>query len=361
MISTTNVVFSKYSIKKVYLTDLITCHKFQNMNSINFKQKCAMFFLAVMLFTGSACKKARNEIVDKAVEIKDKIIKGYWSDFEGLTVEVKDNDGFVIDFSTSGLGKDPNIFHPAMPYVKNIVRTGTDSWTADVIKSTYSLGVLKSVTYEPTQINISNDMSGNTIFTLSNGDKNSLTWSPKGPNYIPPISPYTPQPSSCGSNSITTDIGNSASLMSWYNNDYNFVDVPMESSIFRPYFMQDGFCNYKLEGNLNYADKGIAGVSPQRISMTLILSHKPVTNETFKLVNYGMAHSIGIGAGEGAEAPGTGESAILLDGGKESINNSGLVNISVSGGVITATANNIQLGSNGVAGSTMISFSLMGK
>lgn len=297
----------------------------------------------IMLVIASSCKKARKKVIDAVVEIKDKIIKGYWSDYEGLTIEVKDTDAFVVDFSTSNIGSNPTVFNPSMPYIKNIVRTGSDSWTGDVIKGTYSFNVLTSVTYEPTGIKVATDATGKDIFTLSNGDPNSINWAIKDPGYVPPSDPYTPQSNGCDTVSSLSNTGNMASLTNWVGSNRFFTDVPIRSAIFLPSFMQAGYCNYKMSGNLNYADPGIAGVSPQRISLILILNHKPTTNETLTLRTY---------SGYAEE----GEAQILLDGGYESQTNGGVIDISVSGGKITATANNITLN-----GSCVINFVLVGE
>lgn len=232
----------------------------------------AIFISVLFLFVANSCKKAE----DKITEIKDRVINAYWSDVEGLTIKIEDTEGKIVDFGTSRLGTNKTTFNISTPFLRNIKRTSTDTWTADIIKGRYYLNTLESVEYVPTTIKISTSSSGIDQIKFSDSDPISSTMYIQPAGYTPPADPYEDLPKSCDTTSTQTTQGNSASLKGYWRGDFDYTNFPVKSSLTnapnptRPCYYRMSATIITLGGNL--------------LPIELILQQKPTQSGTYYLI-----------------------------------------------------------------------------
>lgn len=289
------------------------------------KNKFIITFLLLSTL-GMSCKKAGEAIT----EIKDKIIDAYWSDIDNLTIKIEGDEGYIVDFGTSTFGNNPVVFKPQTPYLKNINRTGSDKWDAEIIKSTYDgNGKLSGTTYEPTSIAVSSQGNGNEIIVFSNADPKSRTWNKLPIGYTPPVDPYQNQPITCDTVSNVTTTGNSLSVRdySWWGEDLDYTDILVRSWLYKP-------LNHNAQSKCHYQMRGLVIWNGKTLDLNIYFSHKPTQSQTFTVASYGF----------GSIAPIEKDHAIIsFDYIYDSIKNGAMVNVNVSGGKITATVTNAEL------------------
>jgi len=125
----------------------------------------ALLFLAI----GGvySCTKI-DETIDEAV---DSFLKDFYSSGSDLTIEFIGDEAIIADFGDSYLGSNPAVIGVGDIYIKNISRTGPNTWSANIIEGDYSLSQLNSVSYVPTDITLNG-----TDLSFSNPDKWDISW-----------------------------------------------------------------------------------------------------------------------------------------------------------------------------------------
>jgi hypothetical protein len=289
-------------------------------------KKIILSFFVLTLVT-SNCKKT-EEIFN---EIKD----AYWSDIDGLVVKVEDKEGYVLDFGESDLGSNQNVFNPTMPYFKNIERKSANSWTADAIKSTYdNFQKLEEITYESTTINLTTGTDGEDVITQTDANSNSKEWTKEEESYVPPV---IEQEITCDTLSSLTTSGNTLKFK-----QLDYKDFPVRSRLTKP-------LNHDSQTQCHYL------MDVEKYGISIMFSHKPTKNEIFTLVGSKFNWIFPL-------EPGT---AMMISGYyDQSYENSGVIEVSASGGQITASGTNIELRSDQSTNDgalTLYTFKLSGK
>lgn len=287
------------------------------------KNKIIITFLLLSTLVMS-CKKAGEVLT----EIKDKIIDAYWSDIDNLTIKIEGNEGYVVDFGTSTFGNNPVVFKPQTPYLKNINRTSSDKWDAEIIKSTYDgNGKLSGTTYEPTTINVSSQGNGNEMIVFSNADPKSKTWNKLPIGYTAPADPYHKQPIICDTVSNVTTNGNTLSARSFFRGDRDCTDILVRSRLYKP-------INHSTLTKCHYQMRGRVIMNGNITELNIYFSHKPTKSQIFTVESYGWGSSVPI---ENDHA------IINFAYNYESMKNGAVVNVIVSGGKLSATLTNTEL------------------
>jgi hypothetical protein len=281
-------------------------------------------FSILFLFFYS-CNKVKNTVV----AIKDKIINAYWSDVDNLTIKVDNDEAYVVDFGNSNLGSNSNVFNRTIPYIKNITRINSETWSGEIIIPSYdSKDKLIDFSYQNTKITLSTNSIGNEILIFSVADKNSKTWTKKPDNYVPitPVDPNINQPVTCDTISKLT-YNNIVSLKDYWRGDRDFEDYQVRSRLFMP-------LNHTSQTNCHYQMVGVTNFYGNKIEIIISLSHKPTVSQVFNIDSYGF----------GSISPLDKNTAkISLEGIYTSISNGSVVEVTVNGTEITATLNNVIL------------------
>jgi hypothetical protein len=284
--------------------------------------------LNLTLIYFASCKKISDPIAD----LKDKIINAYWADFNNLTIQIEDGEGYVVDFGTSNLGSNPSVFSPEKPFLKNISRTDRDSWTADVVKPTFdNQGKLNGITYEPVSINMSTSSAGKDIITIVHSSEiiSTLTMQPN--TYTPPADPYHQQPVVCSNMVVKTKEGNSLSLRNYWRGNIDSTNIRVESQLYMP-------MNHSSITKCHYKMNGFISLNGNLIELIVYFSHKPTQNQIFTVKDYGFGSIVTLNHNQ---------AIISLEYGQFlSINNGSIVNITVDQGKVIATLVNIELKPN---------------
>ncbi|RCH55378.1 hypothetical protein DJ568_09375 [Mucilaginibacter hurinus] len=297
-------------------------------------RKTTTLLLCCFIIAATGCKKAR-EIKD---QVKEKVLAAYWGDVDGLTIELDGNEGHVVDFGTSGLRTNKDVFTPDMPFLKNISRTGPDTWDAEVVTGTYNGSEkLMSITYTPTTIKVTTGDNGGETLTLTSAD--SKNWTKKADGYTPPANPYGADdddddeeptgPVTCNATIGETSSGNNLTMKDYWRGITEFKDVEFESEEYKPLFGgPDARCHYRLRGKTTVGGGNV-------VPINIYLGHKPTKNETFVLVENDDASIMVLG---------NNEAAIGFE--HYWYNLAGTLTATVSGGTITVTANDVEMHSN---------------
>lgn len=284
--------------------------------------------LNLSLFYFASCKKISEPIAD----LKDKIINAYWADFNNLTIQIEDDEGYVVDFGTSNLGSNPSVFSPEKPFIKNISRTDQDSWTAEVVKGTFdNQGKLNAISYEPVSINISTSSAGKDLITISNSSAVISTLTIQSNTYTPPADPYHQQPVICINTVVKTKEGNSLSLRNYWRGNIDSANIRVESQLYMPMNHSSiTKCHYKMNGFIN--------LNGNLVELIAYFSHKPTQNQIFTVRDYGFGSIATLDQNQ---------AIISLEYGQYlSINNGATVNFTVDQGKVIATLVNIELKPN---------------
>lgn len=251
------------------------------------------------------------------------MLAGFWSDLDGLTVEIRGNQGYVLEFGSSHLGKNKLIFNQNMPYIKNLVRVNHESWEAEVIISKFdSLDMWSAVEYEKTHILMSTDSVVRDVITFSHANPNSLTMRRMPASYTPPGGPAV----TCDSTSTVTTSGNIVSVTNSPRGNQTFNNIPVRSRLYKPLNSRpNGLCYYEM--------RGTADLAGTKIPLILYLSQKPTSSQTFTLeaINYSDLNEL---------APGS--AAIAFDT-YWFVGATAPLNITVVGNKITAAAANVEM------------------
>lgn len=307
-------------------------------------KKIILFILSIVVSMNS-CKKATETIANKATEIKDRIIDAYWSDIKELTVKVEGKEGYVVDFGKSNLGTNQSIFNTSTPFFKNITKTATNTWTADVVKGTFYFNKLTAVDYVPTTIKITTGSNGSDQITLTNYDPNFSIMYIKPSGYNPPIDPYQDQPKFCDSTSAENISGNFASLKNYWRGDEDFTNFSVRTRLINAWNPYNP-CYYSFTAILKPSNgMGI------EVPILLVLGHKPVASETFTFITSEYGFNLE-----------QNQAAIRFEYSNDvSEDNVYTVSVNVSGGKITANINNILLKhKSGSVSDMTASFTLVG-
>lgn len=282
----------------------------------------------------SGCKKA-EEI---ATKIQDKLIKAYWGNVDGLIMQVNDNDAVVLDFGQSKLGSNKSVFDgKTKPIIRNIVRTGPTTWSAEVVKGSYdNLNNLVSVSYVPTTITASkSSASGNEIITLTNTESSLKEWG-MATNYTPPTT--------CDTTSLETIQGN---IVSFNTNGYitSYQDVPTRSHYYKPFYGNPYTpCHYQIRGFVTTPNTTV-------MELYIMLPNKPTTGGTYTMSSGPWSYGLPLDEGE---------AHVGIDGVFYPLNSTDNITIQVSGSQVTATITDLPLTSTG-HGDKIISCTLVGK
>ena len=280
---------------------------------------------AILFLFFYSCTKVKNSVV----EIKDKIINAYWSDVDNLTIKVDDDDAYVVDFGNSNLGSNSDVFNRTIPYIKNITRINSETWSGEIIVPSYdSQGKLNDFSYQNTKITLSTNSIGNEILEFSVADKNSKTWTKKPDNYVPitPEDPNVNQPVACDTNTHLT-YNNIVSLKDYWRGNRDFEDYKVRSRLFMP-------LNHTSQTNCHYQMVGVTNFYGNEIKIIISFSHKPTVSQVFNIDSYGF----------GPISPLDKNTAkISLEGIYTSISNGSVVEVTVNGTEIIATLNNVIL------------------
>lgn len=305
------------------------------------KRTLLSIFIITVLFSG--CDSAS----DAAADIKDKLIEAYWGDVDGLVMEVKEEDASVVDFGESGLGSNHSIFDgTTQPILRNIERTGPNTWDAEVVKGTYDDdGVLTAIDYEPTTITSTTNSEGKETLTLSNVSDPALqNWVQKDSDYTPPIPeepeepevPEVPVEIVCDYTHTQTEQGNTIQFTNYWRGDMDFQDVPTESFYYKPlnHYPTTTPCHYKIEGT---AHKVYYVGNEFDFRVIILLPEKPTESRTYDIDNSPYASIFPLGEGK---------ASVSMDAQYYPKNTTDKLNITVSGGKITATVTALELTSD---------------
>ena len=277
--------------------------------------KLKLFCFALLIVaTTQSCKKA--------IELKNQLVEAYWQNVDGVVLQFTDTEAYVLDAAGSVLDSDPTVFDVSnMPYIKNIMQTGSGSYTGDIVKTTITNGKISSINYENTIITITEE-DGKLVLTFSNADTGAGAWTAMdddpGSN---PDSPAVPRDTTStmlkDSNSSFTVA--SSNMMQYPSTFTNFAVYGR----YRPLSYVPGRYYYRMDANVN---------SNSNWPLTFYFKEKPSVSKVYKAVSGSMASMVGVSADEvGIEW----NTYFEAESGPT-------VSVDVSGGKITLTGNNIK-------------------
>ncbi|HEU4633181.1 MAG TPA: hypothetical protein VFS22_04305 [Flavisolibacter sp.] len=283
---------------------------------------------------------AAMESCKKAVELKNQLVDAYWQNIEGVVLEFSDKEAYVIDAGNSELESDPAVLDIwGTPYIKNIIQTGTHSYTAEIIKTVSANGKITSFSYENTTISLSEE-NGQLVIKFSNADATASTWTANATNGgsnpgAPPVVRDT-------TSTLLKDAASSFSVRSSNSSGAStFTNFPVYGR-YRPLSYSPGNYYYRMD----------ASVNPYSLWLfTLYFKEKPSATKTYKVVSGDMASMIGVGAGE---------VGIIWNSYMEPVSGP-TVTVSVSGGKITVTGTDIKTESNTAVYDDYLTFKIIGQ
>ncbi len=136
------------------------------------KRLVTILSLSALLTTSIAGIYSCNKIDESIDEAVDEYLADFYSAGEGgLTIEFDGDEAVIADFGDSRLGTNSSVISVGDVYIRNITRTGTNKWSAEIIQGDYSLTKLNSVTFEPTELEVSGD-----DLHVSNPDGWDIMW-----------------------------------------------------------------------------------------------------------------------------------------------------------------------------------------
>jgi hypothetical protein len=286
--------------------------------------------LVLLLAAAQSCKKA--------VELKNQLVDAYWQNIEGVVLQFGDEEAYVIDAGNSNLESNPSVFDiSSMPYIKNIIQTGTYSYTGDVVKTVTSNGKITSISYENTTINLSEE-NGKLVIKFSNADAGAGSWTEyadNGGNTTPPVPRDT-------TSTVLKDAASTFSVKSSnLSSASTFTNFPVYGR-YRPLSYSTGNYYYRMDANVN---------SNSNWPVTLYFKEKPSVTKTYKAVSGDMASMIGVGADEVGI---TWNTYFQAEKGPT-------VNVSVSGGKITVTGTDIKTSKLTASYDDYLTFKIIGQ
>jgi hypothetical protein len=288
---------------------------------------CSML---LVLLAAQSCKKA--------VELKNQLVDAYWENIEGVVLQVGDQEAYVIDAGNSNLESNPAVFDiNSMPYIKNIIQAGQYSYTGDIVKTTSTNGKITSISYEHTTINLT-EANGTLVINLSNSDASAGSWTGTsntgGGTNTPPVVRDT-------TSTLLKDANGSFTITSSNMPQYpsTFTNFPVYGRYRTLSYAPDRYY-YRMDA---YVNNGWL--------CTLFFDEKPSASKVYKSVSGDTGGMIGVGAGKvGIEWNTYMEAESGVD-----------VNVTVSGGKITVTGNNIKTHANTVVYDDYLTFKIIGQ
>jgi hypothetical protein len=283
------------------------------LTKINFMKLKLICYLMLLLAAAQSCKKA--------VELKNQLVDAYWQNIEGVVLEFSDKEAYVIDAGNSLLESDPAVFDIySMPYIKNIVQTGSNTYTGAIVKTTSTNGKITSILYENTTITLSEE-NGSLVIKFSNSDAAAGTWTANSNNGG--SNPGTPPVAKDTASTLLKDAGSTFSVKSSnLSSPSTFTNFPVYGR-YRPLSYSPGNYYYRMD----------ASVNPYSVwLLTLYFKEKPSVSKTYKVVSGNMASMIGVGADEVGV-----EWLSYFEG-----SSGATITVNVSGGKITVTGTDIK-------------------
>jgi hypothetical protein len=287
---------------------------------------------ALLLFaTAQSCKKA--------VELKNQLVDAYWQNIDGVVLEFSDKEAYVIDAGNSNLESNPAVFDIySMPYIKNIIQTGVNSYTGDIVKTTTTSGKITSIRYENTTISFSEE-NGKLVIKFSNSDAGAGTWTADattgGTPSTPPVARDT-------TSTLLKDPGSTFSVgNSPGNPSSSFTNFPVYGR-YRPLSSSPGNYYYRMDAYVNPNSPWL---------LTLYFKEKPSANKTYKAVSGSTGTMIGVGA----------DNVGITWNSYMNPASGFTVDVTVSGGKITITGTDIKTESNTAVYDDYISFKIIGQ
>lgn len=136
------------------------------------KRLITILSLAALLTTSVAGIYSCNKIDESIDEVVDEYLADFYSSGEGgLTIEFTGDEAVIADFGDSHLGTNSSLINVGDVYIKNITRTGPNKWSAEIIQGDYLYSKLRSVTFEPTDL----EVKGDDLY-ISNPDGWDISW-----------------------------------------------------------------------------------------------------------------------------------------------------------------------------------------
>jgi hypothetical protein len=268
---------------------------------------CSMLLI---LLAAQSCKKA--------VELKNQLVDAYWTNIEGVVLQVGDQEAYVIDAGNSNLESNPAVFDiNSMPYIKNIIQTGQYSYTGDIVKTTSTNGKITSISYENTTINLSEE-NGKLVIHVSNADASAGTWTnTSNTGGSTPGTPLVPRDTT---STFLIDQASTFSSTHSTGSVSNFSNFPVYGR-YRPLSYSPGTYYYRIDAYVN-----------RDWLLTFYFSEKPSASKMYKSTS-GLGGSLS--PMDKDKVGITYLSSYEAESGKD-------VNVSVSGGKITVTGTNIK-------------------
>jgi hypothetical protein len=268
---------------------------------------CSMLLI---LLAAQSCKKA--------VELKNQLVDAYWTNIEGVVLQVGDQEAYVIDAGNSNLESNPAVFDiNSMPYIKNIIQTGQYSYTGDIVKTTSTNGKITSISYENTTINLSEE-NGKLVIHVSNADASAGTWTnTSNTGGSTPGTPLVPRDTT---STFLIDQASTFSSTHSTGSVSNFSNFPVYGR-YRPLSYSPGNYYYRIDAYVN-----------RDWLLTFYFSEKPSASKMYKSTS-GLGGSLS--PMDKDKVGITYLSSYEAESGKD-------VNVSVSGGKITVTGTNIK-------------------
>lgn len=130
------------------------------------KQTTLLFLCCIALFT--SCKKAS--------EWANKLEDSYWKNVENSILHFGNGEAYLEDAGSSPLGTNTSVFdYTSTPLIRNLVQTGENQWTGEIVRGTYSGNTLTAISYQNTNITLTSS-NGTEKLSFSNADPSMINW-----------------------------------------------------------------------------------------------------------------------------------------------------------------------------------------
>lgn len=119
-------------------------------------KKGILYMMLGTMFLVTGCSKEDEPESEPEYKLEGKYANG--TDRVDIILEFTGNQAIVVEMGKNKLGTNPSLFSVGQPYIKDIVSTGFNKWSGNLIKSRYRFDmtiydyILDSISYRPVEI-----------------------------------------------------------------------------------------------------------------------------------------------------------------------------------------------------------------